>query len=345
MALPAFARGEYQTALDLYGKKQFPSAAQFFEAASLSDPDNVAATYYAGYCFYLAGRRTESIASFWRLVKAYPQRKEGLQAREFLKKLDPDYVKNDAGTTVGSGSASSGSGQAKGNVAAAPAAVVVPRPTARALVEKLVHVKPSAGKNANVSPAFVAKIKGLLLTMPLSVLLLLRDHEGSVLIVSSVVEHDMRIQNTTPRGWGDDFSWKDSPALTQGKEVVISQYRNDSKTGEAIDTTKEIGVVRHETGHAIDHCLGNYTETAEFRHAHYLDAAKVPDEYRGRLDYFLQLASGGPSEAFAELFCYSQGGETDAHRMESCELVHKYFPLCEAELQKQLAKLEAKYGK
>lgn len=339
---PSSARGEYQAALDLYAKKQYPQAAQYFEAASLSDPNNVAANYYAGYSFYLAGRRAEAIASFWRLAKAYPARKEGLQAREFLKKIDPDYAKNDSGVPATAAGATAG---VSGSSTAGTTVVATPKPSARGLVNGLVQVKPSAGKNANVSSAFVEKIKGLLVTMPLSVLLFLRDEGASVMIVSSVVEHDMRLQNTVPRGWNEDFSWKESPALTYGKKVVVSQYKNDRKTGEAVDTSKEIGVVRHETGHALDHCLDDFTKTSEFRHAHYLDAAKVPDEYRSRLDYFLQLASGGPSETFAELFCYSQGGETDAHRQESCELVHKYFPLCEAEMRKQLAKLESKYGK
>jgi tetratricopeptide (TPR) repeat protein len=338
---PSFARGEYQTALELYGKKQYPAAAQYFEIASIADPTNVSANYYAGYCFYLAGKRNEAVRSFWRLARAFPSRKEGLQAREYLKKIDPDFAKNSSGAVF---SANSGTHQTTSVSTIGDVAQSRAKPSARSLVNNLVSVKRSAGKNANVSNEYVEKIKELLVTMPLSVLLLMRDKGGSVMIVSSVVEHDMRIQNTVPRGWDADFNWKDSPALTHGKQVVVSQYRNDPRTGEVIETSREIGVVRHEFGHAIDHCLNDFTESAEFKHAHYLDAAKVPDEYRAKLDYYLQRDRGGPSETFAELYCYSQGGETDK-RQEACELVKKYFLLCDAEMQKQLAKLEQQYGK
>jgi len=179
----------------------------------------------------------------------------------------------------------------------------------------------------------------LLVAIPVPILLFWKNGGGSVLVSPSVVEHDMRIQNTAPRGWGDDFDWKASPALTSGGQVVISSNRFDSKSGEYIDTTPELGVVRHEAGHAIDYLMNNFTETDEFKHAYLLDSAQVPDEFRKRLDYFLQKASSGPQETFAELFCYRLGGETDSHRKETCELVHKYFPLSEKELEKRLSKL------
>lgn len=326
-----FANGEYTTALDLYNKKQYPQAAQYFEIASLSDPANVSANYYAGYCFYLAGRRSEAVKSFWRLADAFPSRREGIQAHEFLKRLDSDYAKHMAGKSSSSIVTSLNKSEPK----------IDTKLTTRQLVDSLVKVKSSTGKLANVSPAFVEKIKELLIEMPRPVLLLLKDCGGSVLISPSVVEHDMRIQNTTPRGWAEDFDWKSSPALTHGNQVVVSQYRLNTRTGEYVDTTPEIGVVRHEMGHAIDYCMDSYTDSVEFKHAYLLDAAQVPVELQKRLDYFLQKASSGPSEAFAELFCYKMGGETDHYRIESCELVHKYFPLSIKELEKRLAKLSA----
>ena len=340
----SFARGEYQTALELYGKKQYLPAAQSFASASLSDPTNVSASYYAGYCFYLAGRRSEAITSFWHLAEAFPTRREGMQALAYLRQIDPDFAKHNASKSL-----SVGSNQVMGSAslsAGLPNALsesnnekLVPKLSAKAIVDRLVEVKPSAGKNPNVSPSFTRLVKDLLVAMPLPVLKLLLDQGARVVVVSSAVEHDMRIQNTAPRGWDSSFSWKESPALTQGSKVVISQFRADSRTGEPVNTTDEIGVLRHETGHAVDYCLGQFSDTPEFKHAYALEAARVPDEHRQRLDYFLQKSSTGPCETFAELFCYSTGGETDAGRKESCELVHKYFPQCELLMTKRLAAL------
>jgi len=57
---PCLARGEYQTALDLYNKKDYGAAYQYFEVASLADPSNISANYYAGYSAYMAGRKNEA---------------------------------------------------------------------------------------------------------------------------------------------------------------------------------------------------------------------------------------------------------------------------------------------
>ena len=86
------AAGEYQTGVDLYGKHRYAEAAPYFEAASIASPSNAAANYYAGYCFYLAGKRAESCSSFWRLVKNNPSSKEAADARTLLQKLDPNYA-------------------------------------------------------------------------------------------------------------------------------------------------------------------------------------------------------------------------------------------------------------
>ena len=89
----AQARGEYQTALDFYNKRQYGPAATYFEAASLVDPSNVAANYYAGYCFYTAGRRDEAIKSFWRLARAYPTRREGYRLWISFGRSTPTLLK------------------------------------------------------------------------------------------------------------------------------------------------------------------------------------------------------------------------------------------------------------
>jgi hypothetical protein len=306
----------------------------------LSDPTNVSANYYAGYCFYLAGAKPDAIKSFWRLAKAFPSRKEGIQARQYLVKIDPDFAKNDSSeskTSQVDGTQTTSS--AKSSNVSKTASGTEHQATAREVVDSLVEVKRSIGKLANVSPAFIDTVKDVLVAVPLPILSFIKLKGGSVVVTPSVVEHDMRIQNTTPRGWTENFDWKSSPALTQGTQVVISQFRLDSQTNEYVDTTREIGVLRHELGQALDHCMGEFTQSADFKQAYYADAAAVPEEYKQKLNYFLQKSTSGPSETFAELFCFRSGGETDAPRKESCSLVHTYFPLCEKQMEKRLKQL------
>ena len=326
-ALAALATGEYQTAVDLYGKKRYAEAAPYFEAASLASPSNVAANYYAGYSFYLAGKRTESCRSFWRLLKTNPASKEAANATAMLKQLDPNYEKTVAD-------------QSNSAAAASLVSSVKPRakPTAQAILSAIIQVKPPKGKLAAVSPIFVDKIKEMCASAPLAVLIFLKEKGASIVIAPSIVENDMRLQNTVPRGWSDDHNWKNSPALTHGTQVQVGQFRMDARTGEYIDTTPEVGVVRHELGHALDHCLNGFTDTDEFRHPYLLDLAKVPPEHAAKLEYVMQKAGSGPSECFAELFCYNIGGETD-NRQEFCDLTHKYFPGAEKAMLKKMGEL------
>ena len=325
----ASAQQDYETAIAFYERHKYGDAAQCFANVWRVEPKNATAGYYAAYSFYLAGKREQSVTIFWQLVNTLPDRKESGMARELLKRIDPDYAKHSANSTA--------------DASPQPAKTSFPQrriETAQELVDALVTVEPPKGKVPAVTPSFTRSIKEMLVAIPLPVLRILNNEDGHIRIMPSVVEMDYRIQNTTPHGWNDSASWKDSPALCHGKSVVISQYRNDQRTGEYVQTTNELGVVRHELGHAIDNCMDSFSQTESFKHAYYLDAANVPQELRTKLDYFLQSGWSGPSEVFAELCCHKFGGETDRGRIELCELVKRNFPLTDQELEKRLNELK-----
>jgi tetratricopeptide (TPR) repeat protein len=318
--VPALAEQDYAEAVALYQNRNYSAAAERFALAWRSDPGNTSAGYYEGYCLYLTGQKQAAIEVFWKLADMQPQRKESQMSREMLAKIDPNFSKH----TTSNQSNSSSTG------AYSPINQTL---NAAETIHRLVRIEPPKGKIPAVTPAFAQRIEQLLATVPTPILHFLLASDAHVTLMPSVVEVDYRIQNTTPRGWNDSASWKDSPALTRGKVVVVSQYRMDDKTGDYTDimNSDELGVVRHELGHALDHCLNNPSQSESFKHAYFLDAAAVPEEYRSRLAYFLQKSTGGPSETFAELCCYKFGGET-GNRKESCDLVNQYFPLTRAEL-------------
>ena len=325
--LSATASGEYQTAVDLYGKKRYAEAAPYFEAASVASPSNVAANYYAGYSFYLAGKRAQSCRSFWRLIRTNPESKEASNATAMLKQIDPDYAKVIAAQA-----------ESASNSALAAALKPKAKQTVQSILNDIIQVRPPKSKLKAVSPIFIDRIKEVCATAPLPVLIFLKAKGATIVVAPSIVENDMRLQNTVPRGWSDEHNWKNSPALTTGTEVQVGQYRLDARSGEYIDTSPEMGVVRHELGHALDHALDYFTNSEEFRHPYLLDLAKVPPEHAAKLEYMMQKAGSGPSECFAELFCYKLGGETDS-RQEVCELTHKYFPGAEKAMLKKMGEL------
>jgi hypothetical protein len=70
-------------------------------------------------------------------------------------------------------------------------------------------------------------------------------------------------------------------------------------------------ILRHETGHALDAALHDYSHSSAFAEA-YKDGLeklkKLPAEEQKELAYYLQKGFGGRQELFAELFAYKHGG-------------------------------------
>lgn len=330
LSIPARAAHEYEIALREYSARRYSTAADQFALVWKNDPSNANAAYYAAYSYLLAGQRQQAVQGFQDLIVAFPSRKEAAMARAVLRHIAPTCSPN---------AVSKQPSEDRGKVTTENSTKLSPAE----IVEKLVVVSPPRGKLPKVTPEFVSEIKSMLVALPLPVLAFLHDVGCHITITPSVIEKDFRIQNTVPRGWDGEASWKDSPAMFDGKDVVISEYHADQRTDEYVRCTNEIGVVRHETGHALDRYSGNLTEAEEFKHAYFLDAAKVPEELKGKLAYFLQPGDAGPAETFAELFCHKAGGETDKGRMQACDLVHQYFPLCNQVLGKVMNDLASRY--
>jgi hypothetical protein len=69
------------------------------------------------------------------------------------------------------------------------------------------------------------------------------------------------------------------------------------------------GVLRHELGHALDHCLGNMSQTRRMRSAYARGAEFAADlDAAGELGYYLHEGVEGRREAFAEAVAVALGG-------------------------------------
>lgn len=321
----AQSSNEYKAAMSYFQQKQYSQASVQFLKAMLAEPKNPKPIYYAGYCLYMTGRKEDAIKTYWILVDTMPNSTEAGLARDFLKRTDKYYNNHIKIAVLKSGENSS--------------PVAKTEQSADFYISKLITVHPPRGKLPAVKTSYVSEIKRLLKELPISVLKALCDNRAKISILPSVVERDFRMQNTVPRGWEEGTSWQNSAAFCRGTEVVVSSYRIDRQTGEPKETTDEVGVIRHEVGHALDHCL-DISDSEEFKHAYRLEAARVPEEMRKRLDYYLQSGDGGPSETFAELFNDKFGGYTDRGRGDVASQVKTYFPNCKKILEQKLKSLE-----
>ncbi|MCW5824183.1 MAG: hypothetical protein KIT34_15365 [Cyanobacteria bacterium TGS_CYA1] len=327
--LMAQTSNEYKLAMASFQTKNYKEAAVFFLKAMASEPKNPKAYYYAGYCLYINGRKEDAFNTFKLLVNTMPNTKEALQAKAFLKQNDRNYSyrlrQTPGSSTTGIGTSTSTKSEKSTN-------------SADYYVSKLVEVHKPRGKVPAVSATYVAEIQRLLMALPLSVLKELCDNKAKVSLYPSVVENDYRMQNTRPRGWDEGTSWSESSAFCRGTEVVVSQYVISRSTGEYEDASDEVGAVRHEVGHALDHCR-DITDAEDWKHAHRLEAARVPAEMRKKLDYYIKPESGA-SETWAELFNEKFGGYTDRGRGDISAQVKAHFPNCNKLMEKKLRELD-----
>ncbi len=331
ISAPALAQtsNEYKLGMANFQTKKYKEASLFFLNAIASEPKNPKAFYYAGYCLYLDGRKEDAFKTFKLLVDTFPNSKEAILASVFLKQNGRNYSSNFSSTS----SSTSGIKTVKSEGAK--------NDSPDYFINKLVVVNKPRGKLPAVSASYISEIKQLLAALPVSVLRALCENRAKISIYPSVIEDDFRIQNTRPRGWDEGTSWANSPAFCRGTEVVVSQYVTDRTTGEIEDASDAVGVIRHELGHAFDHCL-DISDSEEFKHTYRLEAARVPSELHKKFDYYLQSGDGGPSETFAELFNAKFGGYTDRARGDIATQVKAHFPNCNKIMETKLRELDLK---
>jgi len=320
----------YKLGMANFLAKKYKDAALLFLQAIQAEPKSSKAYYYAGYCLYMDGRKEDAFNTFKLLVDTLPDTKEAVQAKAFLKQNDKNYS-NRLRNSGSSSNSTAGIGTVKSESS---------KNSSEYYVSKLVKVHKPRGKLPAVSAAYVSEIQRLLIALPACVLKELCDNNAKVSLYPSVVEDDYRMQNERPRGWDEGTSWSESSAFCRGTEVVVSQYCLSRTTGEFEDASDEVGAIRHEVGHALDHCL-DVTDSEVWKHTHRLEAAKVPAELRKKLDYYIKYESGA-SETWAELFNEKFGGYTDRGRGDISAQVKAHFPNCNKIMESKLRELELK---
>jgi hypothetical protein len=103
----------------------------------------------------------------------------------------------------------------------------------------------------------------------------------------------------------------------------------------------DVGALRHEFGHAVDHFLGMASYDEKFRHIYYLDRAKIEAEDKEALNYYIQPGTeeGGPSECYAQACCIIFGGDTEDWRKRVDVKFERAFPNVIQYVRKQLDSL------
>ncbi len=124
------------------------------------------------------------------------------------------------------------------------------------------------------------------------------------------------LKHEHPRGWPTWMTWQnvDGVYLPRDQVLVFAEKRRNKK-GDVVACTRLGGVMRHEIGHAFDMLAGgsgrHFSSRPEFQNAYQRDIKHMPRATSDTLVYYLQNASAGRQEAFAEAFAIALGGGSD----------------------------------
>lgn len=167
-----------------------------------------------------------------------------------------------------------------------------------------------------VSADFRAEVDAAISSIPAGVWRTIRDAAWQIRIARFVTDAAPQLRDVSPRGWPAGSGWDnvDGANVPELRSLVFAEQRRDRR-GQLHNARRVAGVVRHETGHALDlaarQCGTLSSAHPAFVAAYNQDSAAMGDQLRRHLTYYLQPRAAGRQETFAEAFAIVLGGGSD----------------------------------
>jgi hypothetical protein len=163
-------------------------------------------------------------------------------------------------------------------------------------------VTPILDAKSTASTIFVNHVRDQINQMPDGVKKLLANDRTHIVASGMVLDAIPDAKDNKPRGHDEGKSWNDLDGAqsSESKRIVTAERTSDRANGGFSQRTD--GVLKHETGHAVDRALGYDSNSAEFRAAYEKDIAAMTPAQKAAEKYQLQDGGAGRSEAYAEIY-------------------------------------------
>ena len=306
LALPNAGSSSFEEGVRLYTQKQYKQALPVFMQFLKANPRSSAAYLYIANSYYALQQIGPAKQTYRILIQSFPNSSEAQSAREFLNKLEPPVnSKTSANLASPEDSTPINKIPAKRTNASGPVGELAFR-----------VVRPLQDHPA-VSEQLINEVKNRLQSYPKQVRNLLYENRIEVVLTPTLIDKNPEMKNQEGRGY-DGHTLKSCPGMFQGGRTIVICERTMDENTEAIHdpipTSSILRTLNHETGHAIDRCLGELCETEEFKHSYLLDAAsaqRLDASISRDLAYYLQKSVAGQQECCGELFGIILGTQDD----------------------------------
>lgn len=168
-------------------------------------------------------------------------------------------------------------------------------------------VQPVLDVKSTASTGFVDKVRDQIAQMPDGVKKLLADDRTHIVATGMVLDAMPEAAGQQPRGHEEGKTWNDlDGAQNSDTKRIITAERDRNGFSQRTD-----GVLKHETGHAVDRALGGDSSSPEFKAAYDKDIAAMNLDQLAKHKYELQEGDAGRSEAFAEVYGAVNGASSN----------------------------------
>lgn len=315
----------YMQGLSLYQSRRYNEAIAAFTEAIKKNEAQAPAWLYVAHSYYGNGNRNQAIDTYKKICENFAGGREAAQAAQCLQRLG-------IGAPGGATGARTGKSGGLSQAPSAPPVKAAEGTAIKDIKERLEIVRPRVG-HPDVTPAAIATMRKALDGITPFARQVLNEYQIKVVLTPTLIDKRPELAYQEGEGY-DGASYKSCPGMYQSGVIYICESTVDEDTDEvkspfsAADLTETF---YHEMGHALDACLEQYSESDEYRHAYYLDIARVPDATAHRIKYFLQKSTTGQNESCAELTRLLMGvpGRND-------EDIRTSFPLTAAVVKKKL---------
>jgi tetratricopeptide (TPR) repeat protein len=306
----------YADGVAFYKKRDYKQALEQFSSVYAKDPSNANAIYYAAHCNLALGNQNAAVRLYKLLVKQHASSTVAAPAQDVLRRLKIDLSEQSA----------------KPPTAGPKEAKTTDKKT---LIAALVKTVRATADRPEVSQSLVTEMKETLNGYPIGVLQLLTERNCKIFLTPTLIDKEPELVNTQPSGYEEGTTYRNCPGCFSSGQIVICEYTFIGDSDNLRPQKDTVSTLRHEIGHAIDYCLGGYSMTTEFKHAHALDTGAMDEDAKPQLAYYLQKDVTGAVETFAELVCAKLGGGKARSRSSNVET---HFTRCSVLVDKVLSK-------